>query len=242
MPHSLALALCVLAAVAVPTGAAPVPKGAERKPLKAAYVHIDEKHAEAFKKLLDGQGFVVELVAYAAVGRTDFTKYDLILIGSDTEQPRQWGDTSTIEKSGKPVLGLGEGGYQCFGTTGLNLAIGAPHGWHGFEVSVAPVDAKDPFWKALGVEEKKVIELYKKTEHDKKTGNVGVFLPDPPADVVLLGREIEDLRHYAIVQQGTRYVFWGFTAGPDDMTADGRKVFVATCRYTAQLARGVGNK
>ncbi len=130
------------------------------------------------------------------------------------------------------MLGLGEGGYTAFGKDGLKLAIGAPHGWHGNDAAVLPVDAaKSPLWAAAGVPDGKTVKLY------EATGHVGICLPNPPADVGLLGREEVSLKHYALVRQGDRFVLWGFTAGPDAMTADGRKLFVATCRYTAGLGR-----
>ena len=226
---AIGAALVALAPVAL---AAPVPKGAELKKLAVAYVHdTDARGAATFKKFLDAEGFAVELVARRAVARTDFTKYGLIVIGSDTESDAWGDDAKTIANSGKPVLALGEGGYTFFGRTGLKLDIGAPMGWHGNATSVLPVDATSPLWKAAEVPAGKALTLYKQTNH------VGIHLPKPPANVVLLGREENDKTHYALVQQGDRYVLWGFTAGPDSMTADGRKVFVATCRYTAELVR-----
>lgn len=82
------------------------------------------------------------------------------------------------------MLGLGEGGYAAFGNGGLKLAIGAPNGWHGTDAAVLLVDAaKSPPWAAAGVTDGKAVTLY------EATGHVGICLPDPPADVVLLGRE-----------------------------------------------------
>jgi hypothetical protein len=46
-----------------------------------------------------------------------------------------------------------------------------------------------------------------------------------------------DAAHY-LVRQGPRHVLWGFTAGPDDMTREGRQLFVHTCRFTQELAAG----
>jgi hypothetical protein len=52
---------------------------------------------------------------------------------------------------------------------------------------------------------------------------------------MLLGREPEGATHYVLVGQGPRQVLWGFTAPPDQMTAEGKQLFVNTCRYTAAL-------
>ena len=48
----------------------------------------------------------------------------------------------------------------------------------------------------------------------------------------------DDANHYVLVRQGPRHVLWGFTAGPDDMTREGRQLFVHTCRFTQELAAG----
>jgi hypothetical protein len=57
-------------------------------------------------------------------------------------------------------------------------------------------------------------------------------LPEPPGDVVLLEREPKDATPYVLVGEGPRHVLWGFTAPPDQMTAQGKQLFVHTCRYT----------
>ena len=64
------------------------------------------------------------------------------------------------------------------------------------------------------------IELYTSTNH------VGIYLPEPPNDVVLLGREPEDPNHYPIVQEKDRYLLWGFTGNPDSMTPIGKELFI----------------
>lgn len=223
-------AILLAAPFAIP---APVPKGAatDKKPTVAYVYQADKASAEAFKKFLDAEGLATDLVTRDAVEKTDFAKYGLIGIGSDTEDTT-WGNASgTIERSGKPVLGLGEGGYSFLGKEGLKLDIGAPHGWHGELTSVIPVDAdKSPLWMAAEIPANKPVKLY------TQSGHVGIHLPKPPTGVVLLGREETDDAHYPVVAQG-RCALWGFTGGPADMTADGKKVFVATCRYTAALAQ-----
>jgi hypothetical protein len=230
-----AVALAVLAAAALT--AAPVPKGA-KQPVAAAYIHAaDGTTAGAFQKLLESEGFTVDLLAHDAVAKADLSKYGLLVVGHDTEHAKWRDAAAAVEKSGKPVLGLGEGGYAAFGMDGLRLAIGGPNGWHGNDAAVRPVDAaRSPLWAAAGLTDGKAVTLYEKTNH------VGIHLPNPPADVVPLGREAVSPDHYALARQGDRFVLWGFTAGPDAMTADGRKLFAAACRYTAALGRASDKK
>ena len=63
---------------------------------------------------------------------TDFTQFDVIIIGSNSGYTSTWGDPAsvdTIVNSNKPILGLGEGGYAFYGKLSLN--IGSPNGGHG---------------------------------------------------------------------------------------------------------------
>lgn len=161
--------------------------------------------------------------------KTDFVAYDATLTGSDTEQ--SWGALSkAVDKANKPILGLGEGGYSFFG--GLKLDIGSPHGAHGPFPNAVPVNTtKSAFWTAIKmpIAEDQSTALYEKTNH------IGIYLPKPADDVLLIAREDVGAKHFVMVQKGKRYVFWGFTGSPDQMTSIGKELFVATCKYTTSL-------
>jgi hypothetical protein len=131
------------------------PKAAEQK-VAVAYVHAaDKKGAEAFMKMLDAEGFTVELIASGTAAEVDFSKYGLVVVGTDTERVAWKNIAPVVEKAGKPVLGLGEGGYAFFGREGLKLAIGSPWGAHNMaknEQAAIPVEAeKSPLWTAAGI-------------------------------------------------------------------------------------------
>ncbi|QEL17133.1 hypothetical protein [Limnoglobus roseus] len=214
------------------TSAAPVPKGLPPKVVVGFGFRGEEKDADPFRKLLaDSEGFTVELIALEAVTQADLKKYGLIIFGADAKTEEWAGIATAIDRAGKPVLALGEGGYDFLGRPGLKLDIGAPQGWHGEETGVIPVGAAESrLWIAAGIRTDKPVSLY------KRSGHVGIIPAKTAAGVVLLGREEADAEHYPIIGQGDR-VLWGFTGGPADMTDAGRKVFVATCRYTAKLTR-----
>jgi hypothetical protein len=224
----------------------PVKKPVKKTKPKLAYIYAGDKNsADSFKKVLEEAGFSFDPSRLEAVEKTDFSSCAAILIGPDTEaawegarrarrakQPQGAKQTvrDAIDRAKKPILGLGEGGYSFFGE--LGLAIGAGHGWHGRDTSIVPVEpSRSPFWTTskIAVEDGKPIKVY------EKTGHVGIFLPRPPRDVLLLGREERDTRHYPLVHQGPRYVLWGFQAPPEQMTPVGRVLFIAACRYTVAL-------
>jgi hypothetical protein len=247
-PHAFFLALTAVVAGAWWVGLdsrvgnllakAPVPVKTPKP--KLAYIYTgDNNSADSFKKLLEEAGFSFAPIRLESVEKTDFSSCAAILIGPDTAAA--WGGArpagrakqavrDAIDRAKKPILGLGEGGYSFFG--GLGLAIGAGHGWHGRDTSVVPVEpSKSPFWSSskVAAEDGKPIKVY------EKTGHVGIFLPKPPNEVLLIGREERNTTHYPLVHQGPRYVLWGFQAPPDQMTPIGRQLFIAACRYTSAL-------
>jgi hypothetical protein len=126
--------------------------------------------ADSFKTLLEEAGFSVQQIRAQAVAETDFRPFAAILIGSDNNQALR-GLAKAVDNARKPILGLGEGGYYFFGD--LQLAIGAPQGWHGNKRGVRPVNpAKSPFWsfRKGRNEVEEPITLYETTDH------VGIYL------------------------------------------------------------------
>jgi len=53
--------------------------------------------------------------------------------------------------------------------------------------------------------------------------------------MLLIGREPADQVHYNLLQQTTRYLLWGFQAGPRAMTGDGRHLFINVVRHLAGM-------
>jgi hypothetical protein len=170
----------------------------------------------------------VDLIALADVARTLWGFYSLIVIGPDTGDGATWGDSAavnSIAQSGRPVIGLGEGGYAFFGR--LGLAIGYPRGWHGDENRAYVVDTAHPVWSSpynIPIPRDRIVTVYKRTAH------VGIEVVRPTADMVLVGREPGDQRHYDLLQQ-SRYFLWGFQAAPPAMTEEGQHLFTNVARY-----------
>ena len=54
---------------------------------------------------------------------------------------------------------------------------------------------------------------------------------DDPNDVLVIGREENDDHHYPILQQQSRYLFWGFTNSPASMTQTGKDLFINIVVY-----------
>ena len=87
--------------------------------------------AIASRSLLTSRGVGVDLVTMAAAETFDFSNDVAIIIGNDTGNLNIWGTPAAVghvSGAGKPIIGVGEGGYAFFGQ--LSLAIGHANGWH----------------------------------------------------------------------------------------------------------------
>jgi hypothetical protein len=198
----------------------------------AAYLWRDDlPTADDYSQLLEAHGFHVDLIPLANVPTTNWSRYSLALIGPETGADASWGTPQAVAVLAQyrvPILGLGEGGYAFFGE--LGLAIGYPHGWHGAETRTCAMDTAHQVWNGpydIPMPRERVVTLYKHTNH------VGIQVLRPSSDLTLLGREPADQVHYNLIQQTSRYLLWGFDAGPAAMTADGWHLFVNVARYLA---------
>lgn len=193
--------------------------------------------AVAYRELLQGDGYTVDLIHIDEVPKTDWTRYSLVVIGPETGDGSRWGTTAAVDallQYAVPVLGLGEGGHAFFGKV-RGLIIGYPNGWHGDEARTVKVSATSDVWRSpyaiLGPRDL-TVTVYKKTAH------VGVQIEKPPAGVTLIGREPADALHYNLVRQDIelrRFLLWGFQAGPPAMTAEGRHLFINVARFLAGM-------
>jgi len=217
---------------------APAAQPPERNRLLYVY-YQDPGLADVYREFLAQHGFPVDAITVDQVAAADIAAYDLVIIGPDTlgsgeaeEWYNAWGDAQSVAAladSGKPVLGLEEGGLGFFGR--LGLAIGGGNAWHGSDTGIRVADRDHPIFRTpLPISGDSLI-LYTANE-----GHAGIFMPDPPPDAVLLGRELGDDQHYPIVMQAGRFLLWGFRAPPFNLTADGETLLINTIQYLLTLS------
>lgn len=195
---------------------------------RLAYIYgTDLTTADSYQVLLQSNDFLVDLIAQDAVLSTDLGPYDCTLIGPDTGYLSVWGDVggnqaNHIVNSGRPVLGLGEGGYAFFGQLGLHIGWGK--GWHGNGRNVYVVDTSSPIWSSpnlIPIPDSRIVPLY-----SGETRYVAIHYPSPVTDATPIGREPDDPNHYQIIEQDGRFLLWGFSDGPVAMNLTGQQVFV----------------
>ena len=193
----------------------------------------DSSSANAFKSLLDPAGFTTDLILSGNIATTDFSKYDLIILGSDLpgsglNSALPSSDINKISSSGKPLIGLGLGGSYLFGSLGLMTNYG--QSWFGNSNSIYVMDTTHPVFnkpKSIFIPASKIIQLYSSTDNE-----LAVYLPTIPSNVIVLGMEsATDGNHYSFTLENSKYVHWGFTAAPASMTEVGKDLFINTVNF-----------
>ncbi len=200
-------------------------------PLVAYIYSSDVEAARNFRSLLVAYGCSTTLVGLDEIPVTTLDSYDLIIIGNDTGFTENWGDiesVTAIESSGKPVIGLGEGGYAFFGQ--LGLSIGRPNGTHGSYNSVEVIDPNNSLFitpYAIDVPEDLVLQLYTESEY------VTLYLYPVPETVTAISREADNPGYYPLALEHNRYLFWGFAGSPESMTEVGKRLFINVVIWSA---------
>lgn len=194
--------------------------------IKLIYLYSeDTTSAKHYISLLSDSGYQADLVPVENVADTDLSKYNLIILGPDTT----WEDTSAVDlikRSNKPLIGLGEGGYELFGQ--LGLGSGYPNGWHGSEDSIYVVDPSHAIFQKpniIEVPEDGILQLYESSRH------VGIYIQSTSTGITALGRETGNEEHYPLLLEENKYIFWGFTASPESMTDIGKALFSNIVAY-----------
>ncbi|MEO7911400.1 MAG: hypothetical protein ABIV47_17275, partial [Roseiflexaceae bacterium] len=198
---------------------------------RVAYIYsTDTISRDSFKTMLELRGITVDLVALSSLANGfDFSADQAIIIGDDTGDSATWGASSefaAVSRSGKPVVGVGEGGYAFFGK--LGLAIGYSHGAHGPDDRMAVVDPSQPIYATpnpIALPADGVLKLY-----NNALNTVEIYLPAiTAADVHRIGRSAADANYAALIAQGSSAqcdTLWGYSGAPAKMTPAAQDLFV----------------
>jgi len=195
---------------------------------RVAYVYNSQDAAMSFFYMfLSNNGLSVDTVPLATAGFFDFSPDTAIIVAGDTGGQGMFfsaGAADAIRMSGKPVLGLGEGGAALFEHFGLNIGYG--HTWYAGDHRADVVDSRNRVWAApnpLSVATGDTLSLY------GADGMLAVYLPSPLKGVTPVGRQTGDAGHYPLIAQSMNGVcdaLWGFTGAPGTMTSQGKDLFL----------------
>ena len=200
---------------------------------RVAFIYrSDTEEAESFQSLLMSYGCSTTLIGVDDVATTALDSYDVMIVANDMGYIGTWGDAQSIaaiEDSGKPIIGLGQGGYDFFGV--LELWIGRPNGGHGSENSIGVLDPNCSLFStpySVDIPEDRILQLYTETNH------IGIYLwPTIPETVTVLASVVNDTGYFPLVMEHNRYLLWGFTESPEKMTEVGKILFINFVIWTA---------
>ena len=199
-------------------------KGGGQSVRKIAIVYdIETSAALLYKAELEPRGFVVDLVPVASItSGAVLDPYAAFLIDPYSGSLESWAGSSAvvslIRNSGKPAIGLGEGGYAYLGKLGSML--GYPHGWHGggelgFDV-IPPSHASLLGPRLVSTAGGRV------AVSSAPMRGVSIYVPAPVAGLVEIGREEGEQQHdLVLAYPGKKEALWGFQGQPTAYTSHG---------------------
>jgi len=188
--------------------------------------------AESFQSLLESYGCPTTLIKTKNVTATSLDSCDLVIVADDTFYSHAWTDfngINAIENSNKPIVGLGEGGYDFFGKFGLS--IGSPNGAGNNYNDITVIDPNYSLFSTpypIHIPQDGMLQLYTETD------NVSLYYwPELPETIVAFAIENGNSGYYPLAIENNRYFLWGFTESPEKMTETGRKLFINTVIWMA---------
>jgi hypothetical protein len=194
---------------------------------KVGLIHgVSSSIADAYKAGLETKGMRVTLLPLSSLTPNsvpELMAYDLIAIDSATGYTDTWeggvGIPEAIKSAGKPVLGIGEGGYAFLGKS--SSPIGWANGWHSVTgattynlTSPVHVSNSTPFTVSNTASS---VEI-----SSSNMPFVAINLPPTvAANIQLVGRQADDTTHYVVVLNttptsttATKEALWGFDGMP----------------------------
>jgi predicted secreted protein len=131
----------------------------------------------------------------------------------------------------KPIIGLGEGGYEFFGK--LNLSIGSPNGARSSFKDITVIDPNCSLFSTpytIDITQDGTVQLYTETD------DIAIYLwPDIPETIAAIATESGNTGYYPLLMENNQYFLWGFTESPEKMTETGKKLFINTVIWTAYM-------
>ncbi|NOZ72794.1 MAG: hypothetical protein GXP38_12935, partial [Chloroflexi bacterium] len=205
---------------------------------RAVYLWNDDLDtALEYQALLQAHGWVIDLLRLEDVPGHDFRPYALIIIGPETGYRYDFDDPAAAQTLGqwdKPFLGLGEGGAALFAE--FDLFIGYGQTWWSSNNNVRAIAPNTVFWNEplyIAVNRKNpLVQLY-----PRPLTELGVYLPEAVQKITAVAQEERNTNHYPVIveqRSSQEFGFWGYNAGPNTMTDDGKKLLINLSHYLRQ--------
>lgn len=209
-----------------------LPSGlALRRTGKIAVIYNDTdtiiQSGPSFRNFLQSDGHSADLINMTDILSTDLSAYDLILIDDHTGFLDSWGSTtkvSYVNNSGKPIIGIGDGGYAFFGK--LNLDIGYSNGGLGLSDEVHITDPTHAIFNIRYTIQNGTNDIF-----TGLSGFWGFPVSTLPLSVTSYALAFDGSSLTALVSQSNRYFFWGYENVPSEFTTTGEHLFLNVITY-----------
>jgi len=188
--------------------------------IDAAYMYSTNlTNAQSFESLLDPVNIKTDLIHIDNATGVDLGKYDVILIGSDTETWNNPASLDAILAANTPVIGLGTGGAKFLDKV-PDLFIGWMNSASVTEIR--GIIAGGDFYNYpynLGVDIGDRIDLYFLAAYAW-----ALYDQDAYSNHIL--RAVDLQNYYPLASEGGRFYQWGYFGSPTYMTDTGKKFFI----------------
>jgi ankyrin repeat protein/thiol-disulfide isomerase/thioredoxin len=208
-------------------------------------IYGDRQNADGFATILQDQGLECTVMPEQIAKGGFAGSYDLVITLSccSAGYDRQTWNSSFLDNIGDArVLACGDAGAALLQTK--DLLIGHPHGWHGTHapkrilfpkvVTTGPLSTilQNPN-NLLSTQDETIIEIHSGTE---PLEHIGIYDGSKfPSGTQGIGREETDAHHWMICKQGN-YTLWGANSRIDNLTPEGKKLFVNLCSFLAEAS------
>jgi hypothetical protein len=233
---TVAMASCKKENISSP---APTPAPLPVAKNKIAYIYkTDNTDGQAFKDLMQANGCTVTLLDKLAAATFDYSSFNMIVVGKNTDGTQVTPDWSTAEStaingSGKPILFIGVGGLQL--ALKLNNIVNYGVCASSSLASVIVTDPSSTIYKSpkeIAIPAGNQLTIFSSPSYSQNFGTAGA----PVANVVLIGKETPASNYYPVAFEKNRYGIFGFSDNVNSMTATGKDFMVNLVYYVGNLS------
>jgi hypothetical protein len=218
---------------------APAPSPAPVAKNKIAYIYkTDNTDGQAFKDLMQSNGCTVTLLDKSASATFDYSSFNMIVVGGNTDAGQvipDWSnaESAAINGSGKPILFIGVGGLQLALKLNNTVNYGACAGSNTASIIVTDPLAtiyKSP--KAISIPAGNQLNIFTSPSYGQSFGTAITPVPN----VVLIGKEAPVSNYYPVAFEQNKYGIFGFYNNVNSMTAAGKDFMVNLVYYVGNLS------
>jgi hypothetical protein len=219
---------------------APVPTPVPVAKNKIAYIYkTDNTDGQAFKDLMQANGCAVTLLDKSASAAFDYSSFNMIVVGNNTDGTQVTPDWSSAEStaingSGKPIMFIGIGGLQLALKLNNIVNYGVCAGSGSSLASITVTDPSSSIYKspkAISIPAGNQLNIFSNPSFTQSFGTSG-----PVANVLLIGKEAPVSNSYPVAFEQNKYGIFGFYNNVNSMTATGKDFMVNLVYYVGNLS------